>query len=82
MDYSREECNEMLLDFGFYKKKSVDEEVPEVYKTGPYIPIRDDIEDKKYTTRYEAQVIKAKGEKQEDEDPQTDDDITKISDEL
>ncbi|GFQ76828.1 sep15_SelM domain-containing protein [Trichonephila clavata] len=30
------ECNKLLLDKGFYLKKSEDEEVPEKYKDAPY----------------------------------------------
>lgn len=33
---SRDECNQLLLKKGFYKKTTADEEVPEQYRTGPY----------------------------------------------
>lgn len=34
--YKRDECNDLLLKRGFYKKSSADEEVPEEYQNGPY----------------------------------------------
>ncbi|KAK4314943.1 hypothetical protein Pmani_013811 [Petrolisthes manimaculis] len=33
---SREECNQLLLKKGFYKKTTDDEEVPDEYLNGPY----------------------------------------------
>ncbi|GFS62537.1 sep15_SelM domain-containing protein [Nephila pilipes] len=33
---TQEECKKLLLDKGFYMKKSEDEEVPEKYKDAPY----------------------------------------------
>ncbi|RXG70751.1 Selenoprotein M [Armadillidium vulgare] len=36
--FSREECNELLLKKGFYKKQSEEEEVPEEFQNGPYVP--------------------------------------------
>jgi len=36
--YNRKRCNELLLEKGFYKKSNKDEEVPEEYKNGPFIP--------------------------------------------
>lgn len=33
---SREECNQLLLKKGFYRKTTKDEDVPEEYRTGPY----------------------------------------------
>ena len=34
---TREECNELLLKRGFYKKTSEHAEVPEEFKNGPYV---------------------------------------------
>lgn len=34
--FNREECNQLMLKKGFYKKTSEDEEVPEQYLNGPY----------------------------------------------
>ncbi|KAG7161907.1 Selenoprotein M-like [Homarus americanus] len=34
--FNREECNQVLLKKGFYKKSDKDEEVPEEFRTGPY----------------------------------------------
>jgi len=36
-DMSRDQCNELLLKRGFYKKSSKDEEVPEEFQNGPYV---------------------------------------------
>lgn len=36
--FDREGCNQMLMAKGFYKKATVEEEVPEQYLQGPYIP--------------------------------------------
>lgn len=33
---NREECNQLLLKKGFYKKTTKEEEVPEEYLNGPY----------------------------------------------
>ncbi|KAI0221802.1 Selenoprotein M [Lamellibrachia satsuma] len=33
----RQECNDLLLKKGFYKKSSEDAEVPEQYRNGPYV---------------------------------------------
>jgi len=33
---TREECNQKLLQKGFYKKSSLDEQVPEEFANGPY----------------------------------------------
>lgn len=33
---NREECNQLMLKKGFYKKTTQDEEVPEQYLNGPY----------------------------------------------
>lgn len=33
---NREECNQLMLKKGFYKKTTKDEEVPEQYQSGPY----------------------------------------------
>ncbi|KAL5017603.1 hypothetical protein ScPMuIL_007192 [Solemya velum] len=33
---NRDECNELLLQSGFYKKSSQDEVVPEEFANGPY----------------------------------------------
>lgn len=33
---NREECNQLMLKKGFYKKTTEDEEVPEQYLNGPY----------------------------------------------
>lgn len=35
---NREECNNLLLKQGFYKKESEDSPIPEEYLEGPYIP--------------------------------------------
>lgn len=35
----RQQCNDLLIEKGFYKKKNKDEKVPEEYKNGPYIPV-------------------------------------------
>lgn len=34
--FNREECNQLLLKKGFYKKTKQDEVVPEQYLEGPY----------------------------------------------
>lgn len=34
-DYNREQCNDLLLSRGFYKKKNPSDEVPEEYKNAP-----------------------------------------------
>ncbi|XP_023933229.1 selenoprotein M-like, partial [Lingula anatina] len=34
--YNREECNQLLIDLGFYKKSDKDEDVPEEFLEGPY----------------------------------------------
>jgi len=34
--FNREECNNLLIKKGFYRKQSADEEVPEKFLTGPY----------------------------------------------
>jgi len=36
--FTREECNQLLLKKGFYKKASHDEAVPEEFINGPYAP--------------------------------------------
>lgn len=35
---SRENCNSILLENGFYKKSFHDEVVPEEFANGPYLP--------------------------------------------
>jgi hypothetical protein len=40
-DFSREECNNFLLRKGFYKKSNSQDEVPEQFLTGPYLPRED-----------------------------------------
>lgn len=34
---SQSQCNDLLLQRGFYKKKTPEEEVPEQYRNGPYL---------------------------------------------
>lgn len=34
----RDECNQLLLNKGFYKKTSEEGEVPVEFKSGPYMP--------------------------------------------
>ena len=34
---SREQMNDVMIQKGFYKKTTKDEEVPEKYRKGPYI---------------------------------------------
>ena len=34
---TRDDCNNLLLKKGFYKKSSEDAEVPEKYRNGPYV---------------------------------------------
>lgn len=36
--FNREECNELLLSKGFFKKESETDQVPDEYKEGPYKP--------------------------------------------
>jgi hypothetical protein len=36
--YDREGCNQLLMGMGFYKKASMEENVPEKYRSGPYEP--------------------------------------------
>jgi hypothetical protein len=42
-ELSREECNNLLLNRGFYKKSAENEDVPEKYKLGPYHPINQEL---------------------------------------
>lgn len=36
MEKSQVECRQLLLDKGFYMKKSIDEDVPEEFQDAPY----------------------------------------------
>jgi len=36
--FNREECNQLLISKGFYRKHSSDESVPEQFSKGPYVP--------------------------------------------
>jgi len=38
---NRAECNQLLLKKGFYKKASSEDQVPEEYQSGPYVPRED-----------------------------------------
>jgi len=38
-DLSREECNDIVISKGFYKKADVNDAVPVEYANGPYVPI-------------------------------------------
>jgi len=40
--FNREQCNELLKEKGFYRKAFKDEEVPEKFKMGPYLPVPKD----------------------------------------
>ena len=42
-ELSREECNNLLLDRGFYKKSTENEDVPEKYRQGPYHTINQEL---------------------------------------
>ena len=35
---NREECNQLLIGKGFYRKETPEAEVPEEYREGPYFP--------------------------------------------
>lgn len=37
--YDREGCNQLLIEKGFWKKHRGDEDAPEEYRNGPYVPV-------------------------------------------